>query len=107
MPVVDLEVGDGGRQPGNQALDRQRFEDDAGGERQHLRITNTEHLRHGGTSGLGRLKTGFASAGIGDAGIDNQRTNPAVSSQMAPADLHRCGTEAVLGKYAGNGGAGI
>ena len=44
-PVVFAQIGDGGRQPGDDAIDGQRLHDDAGGERQDLLGLDAELLR--------------------------------------------------------------
>jgi hypothetical protein len=49
----------------------------------------------------------LASAGVGDAGVDDQRTDVAAKFQMAAADVHRCGAKAVAGKHAGYAAPGV
>ena len=42
VPVVGREVGDARRQAGDEAVDRQRFEDDAGREGQYLAVVDSQ-----------------------------------------------------------------
>ena len=53
VPVVGLEVGDAGRQAGDDALDGQRLEDHTSGERQHLCINDPKLLGDGGAGLFG------------------------------------------------------
>ena len=107
MPVIGFQIVGAGRQAAEQTFDRQRFEDDAGREGQHLALFDAEQLADAGTGLPGRLHAGFAGTGIGDAGVDDQRANLAAELQMAAAELDRRGAEAVLRKYAGDATAGI
>ncbi|OIQ68821.1 hypothetical protein GALL_495830 [mine drainage metagenome] len=58
---------------------------------------------------LGVGKALRARAGIGAAGVDDQRTQipPCHQLEMLAADLHRRGAKPVLGEHAGDAGAGI
>ena len=63
---------------------------------------NTEQAADRDTGFLRGLATGFAGTGIGNAGIDDQRTDFLAGSEMLAANLDRRGTEAVLRKHAGH-----
>ncbi len=108
-PVVRGEIGDRGRQAGDDLRQRQRLEDHAGRERQHLLGVAAEQLRHFGAGGLGIGQARFAGAGIGVAGVDHQRADRLAAvlhgRQVGLADLDRRGAEAVQGEHAGDGGA--
>jgi hypothetical protein len=108
-PVVRLEVGNGGRQAGDDLLDRQGFEDHASRKRQHLLRRAAQQLRQRGARGLRIREPRLAGAGVGVAGIDDQRADRRAAGrdggQVGFADLHRCGAEAVQREYAGDGGA--
>ena len=90
-PAVGLECGLAGRQAGGDALGGQRLHDDAGGEGQHLRRVAAEQLRDGGAARVGRGQPRLAGAGVGDAGVDDQRADVARRQMLActPAPARR------------------
>ena len=70
-------------QRGDDLLDRQRLHDHAGRKRQHFARRAAQHRRDGGAGGFGRGNAGVAGAGIGVAGVDDQRANRAVDLRDA------------------------
>ena len=107
VPVVALEIGEDGRQASLDALDRQRFENDAGGKRQHLFRRNAEQFTDRFAGLAGGLATGFAGAGVGDTGIDHQRADFLATGKVLTTQLDRRGAEAVLGEHTGYRTTGI
>jgi len=109
VPVVGLEVGNGRRQAGHQAIHGQGLEDHPGGERQHLARRHAELFGQGGAGGVGRGQPRGTGAGVGDAGVDHQGADACGAvpgrRQVAAAHLHRRGAEAVGGEHAGHGRA--
>ena len=103
-PAIGLERIAGRRQAGHQLVHRQRLENHARREGQHLVRLNAQHVCHCRTGGLRSGQTGLTGACVGHAGIDHQCTN-SPCRQVGPANLHRCGTKTVLGEYTGNTGA--
>ena len=71
------------------------------------RARASQHRRDGGARGLGRRDTGVARAGIGVAGVDDERANTPVTFEMPPADDDRRRAKAVLREYAGGDGARV
>ncbi|MPN26403.1 hypothetical protein SDC9_173827 [bioreactor metagenome] len=107
MPVVRLEVGEDRRQAGLDAFDRQRLEDHAGGERQHLFRRHAEQFADRFAGLAGGLAAGLAGAGVGDAGVDHQSADFLAARQMLAAELDRRRAEAVLGEHAGDRATGV
>ena len=66
------------------------------------RARAAQHRRDGGAGRFGRRNAGVAGAGIGVAGVDYQRANPALTLEMPPADDDRSGAKAVLREHAGS-----
>ena len=104
-PLIGLQVGQCSRQSIDDALARQVFHDDAGGERQHLRGRDVQLLRQRLASGVRAPQAVGAGAGVGIAGVDQQRADAVAGSEVRAANLHRRGTEAVLREHAGDAGA--
>jgi hypothetical protein len=82
------EIGDGGGSR-RSAVDRQRFEDDAGRERQHLSASMPSFGGPARRRSARGLPARLAGAGIGDAGVDHQRADvaaaPGARGRPAPA----------------------
>jgi uncharacterized DUF497 family protein len=101
VPVVGRKIGLRRRQPGDQALHRQVFEDHAGRKRQHLGALQPSSSRHGIAGLARRAHALLAGRGIGDAGIDHQRAQAAVARQVLAAQRHRRRAAAIPGKHPG------
>ncbi|MCY1542710.1 hypothetical protein D9M68_784720 [compost metagenome] len=103
-PAVGGEVGDGARQAGDQAVQGQRLQDDASGERQNLGRGHAQQLAQRGAGVLRLLQAFLAGAGVGVARVDDQRADRAAGGQVGLADLHGGGAEAVAREHAGDAG---
>jgi hypothetical protein len=99
MPVIGRQVGLRRRQAGNQTLHRQMFEDHTGRERQHFIGFAVQHLRHGGAGVTRGAHALLAGGGVGDAGVDHQRTNAATARQMLATQGNRRRTAAILSEH--------
>ncbi|MOA20877.1 hypothetical protein D3C78_1413440 [compost metagenome] len=103
--MVGAQVGDGARQAGDQAVQRQRLKNDAGGKRQDLRGGHAQQLAQR-VAGVARLlQAFFTRARVGVAGVDDQRADRPARGQVGLADLHRRGAEAVAGEHTRHAGA--
>ena len=81
-------VGDGGRQAGLDAVDRQRLHDHAGRKRQHLLRRDVQLARQRDAGGARARQAVLAGAGIGVAGVDHHRANR--RSPAARCSRHTC-----------------
>ena len=97
--MVRLRVGQRRGQRSFDPLAGQRLHDHAGGKRQHLFGLAAQLLSHGLTHCQRPLPAILARTGVGIAGIHHQRTHRQAAGQMAAAQMHRCGAEAVAGKH--------
>ena len=105
--MIGLEVSLTAREPGNQPINRQRFENHPGRERQHLVSTHFHQLPDGVAGRLRRLHTRLTGTGIGNPGVNDQRANVAATGQMFSAQVHRRSAEAILRKHPRHGTARI
>ena len=99
QPIVFACIGQSGIKTGFDAVYRKDFHDDASRKWQHLVRGHIELCseRHAGEQGAGTAL--FTGAGIGIASVDEHCPNAACAGNVLAADLHGCGTKAVLGKY--------
>src|SRR5690606_33009499 len=102
QPVVGLELVDGGRQGGYQAVNGQGLQNDAGGEGQYLFGLQVQQLSSCLAGLQADLQTAFTRAGIGVAGVDDQGTNGPATVQVAFADLYWGRAEAIACENARN-----
>jgi hypothetical protein len=105
-PSCRLQIGQRGGQRGNDLVVRQRFQNHAGGKRQHLFRLDVQVFRHRGAGFPRPPQAVLAGAGVGVAGIDHQGADAGFGMQMFLADGDRRGAEAVLREYANHFGIG-
>ena len=106
-PAVRPRIGERGRQRRLDALVRQRLHDHAGGKRQHLLGAAAEQSAERSARRARARQPVGAGAGVGIAGVDQDRAHLAARGEVLAAQLHRRGAEPVGGEHAGDRGAGI
>ena len=99
-PGIGLERAHCRRQAGLEAVDRQRFHDHAGRERQHLPCLHADQAGQRFAAAPGTGQAIGAGAGVGVAGIDHQRADIAARGEVLAAQLHRGRAKAVAGEHA-------
>jgi hypothetical protein len=98
--VIGLRIGDGGAQPGFDAIDRQRLHDDASREGEDLLGCNTEQSRRIDACALRVRETALTGPGIRVPGVYNERADVRGMAKMPASDQHGRGTEPILREHA-------
>jgi hypothetical protein len=85
VPASGGKAGDAGGQAGENPVQRQGLHDDAGGKRQHRFGRAVEQARECRATGARAFEPFVAGAGIGVAGVDEQRADGVAGGEALAA----------------------